>query len=197
MPTLAERKAELRGRMRALRASIPPVERTRMSGMIEARLFEVPAIADARSVLVFLSFGSEVDTAGIVGRLVEDGRRVAVPFVAHDEMHAASYRPGDPVVGSTYGAKEPAGRRIVPPGDIDLVVSPGLAFDRSGYRLGYGGGYFDRFLRRTRHGCVRTGIAFDLQVLDDVPHGHEDERIGLLITDRDTIECTSPAPAAG
>jgi len=186
---LRQVKKALRARVRAARDALPPEEHARRSAAIHARLFGLTEFAAARSVMVFSSFGSEVSTRGIIERLADEGRRIALPHVIGSDMEAVGYRPGDAVTMSSFGAMEPAGGTPVPPEEIDLVVTPGLVFDRAGYRLGYGGGHFDRFLVRVRRDTLRVGVCFDLQVVDELPRDPWDQPVDLLVTDRETIRC--------
>jgi 5-formyltetrahydrofolate cyclo-ligase len=186
---LREQKAALRARMRARRDSIPVEERVRLAGVIEANLFRLPQIKEARAILLFHSFGSEVPTAGMIERLLQEKKRVFLPFLAGPNMEAAELRPGDSLRATTYGPKEPAGRMPADPGTIDAVIAPGLAFDRRGYRLGYGGGHYDRFLARLRAGSPRVGIGFHVQLVPRVPHSPRDQTLDFLVTERETIDC--------
>jgi 5-formyltetrahydrofolate cyclo-ligase len=185
-------KAALRRRMRDLRDRIPLDDREAMAREIERRLSEVDALRRARTVLLFASFGSEVPTGGIMADLDRRGARVLLPFITDGgQMAAGEHRLGEPLVRSGYGPPEPeagpGGRREADPEEIEAVVAPGLAFDRSGYRLGYGGGHFDRYLARLRTGAHRIGIGFHQQVVDRVPHGPGDERLDLVVTDHETF----------
>jgi 5-formyltetrahydrofolate cyclo-ligase len=196
---LARRKAALRERMKAVRKAISPEEREALARAMEDRLFALPALGQAHTVMLFSSFGSEIRTVGLVRRLMDEGRRVLLPFVDGTEMGATELRPEDALVSTSYGPREPAQRRLVDPGDVDLVLAPGLAFDRHGYRIGYGAGYYDRYLARLRPDALRVGIGFHLQVVEEVPHGPADEPLDLVVTDRETIDCrrsrkTSPRP---
>jgi 5-formyltetrahydrofolate cyclo-ligase len=100
-----------------------------------------------------------------------------------------AFRLGYPVRTAPYGAAEPRSPDDVPPESIDVVVVPGLAFDRQGYRVGYGRGYYDRFLPRTRADARRVGIAFSMQTVEDVPHGDADQPVDSLMTEIETICC--------
>jgi 5-formyltetrahydrofolate cyclo-ligase len=184
---LAARKTDLRTRMRALRDSIPPLERERLGRAVADRLFGLQDIRAARTVMVFYSFGSEIPTAGIVDRLSAEAKRVLLPFFDDGAMAAAEVRSGEELLATTYGPKEPSSREPVDPGDIDVVITPGLAFDRRGYRLGYGGGHYDRYLSGVGPRTRRIGIAFHLQLVDEVPREPGDRRIDLLITDREAL----------
>lgn len=186
---VAAHKAALRDRMKAVRASIPEDERASLAGRVTERLFALPELAGARTVMVFSSFGSEIDTGEIAGRLLLEGRRVLLPFLQGRDMEAAELRPGEGPVRSAYGPKEPPDRAPVDSLEIDAVVVPGLAFDRDGYRVGYGGGHYDRYLVRLRPGTPRIGIAFHVQIVEAVPRAPGDEPVTLVVTDRETIRC--------
>jgi 5-formyltetrahydrofolate cyclo-ligase len=186
---LAEEKAALRARMRAVRGAIPSEERAILADRIEGRLSELPVVRGAHTILLFSSFGSEVPTAGIARRFLDRRQRVLLPFLEASTMEAAELRADQPPVATTYGPMEPLERVPVDPAEVDVVVTPGLGFDRAGYRIGYGGGYYDRYLSRLGPHAIRIGIGFDAQVLEAVPHGERDERLDFIVTDRETIDC--------
>jgi 5-formyltetrahydrofolate cyclo-ligase len=186
---LRERKARVRAAARARRDAMPAEARARASDLIAERLLGTLERLPPRTVMVFASFGSEVSTRGIIDALIARGSRVALPVVTRTEMRAAPFRPGDPVRTAPYGAAEPLSADDVPADAIDVVVVPGLAFDRAGYRVGYGRGYYDRFLARTRPGALRIAVAFHVQLVDAVPHGDGDEPVDAIVTEREFIRC--------
>jgi len=185
---LAERKAELRRRMRRVRAGIPLEERARLSDLVEEALFAVPEVARARTIMLFYSFGSEVATEGMIRRSRDGGARVLLPYLEAGGIEAAEVRPEDDLIPTAYGPREPRRRAPVDPAEVDVVVTPGLAFDRRGRRLGYGGGHYDRFIDRLRPGALRLGIAFGVQLVDEVPVGPRDRRVQLVVTEAGTID---------
>jgi 5-formyltetrahydrofolate cyclo-ligase len=187
MMTLSEEKAELRRRMRDLRSAMRDAERERMADAATEQLVSMPEAVRARTVFVFRSFGAEISTARAIERFSARGVRLALPALVGGVMHAAEYRPGDPLAPSDYGALEPVEGRPVEPDALDLIVVPGLAFDAEGHRLGYGGGYYDAFLPATRPDAVRVGFAFDAQVVRRVPHGEHDARLDAVVTDARVI----------
>jgi 5-formyltetrahydrofolate cyclo-ligase len=186
---LAERKAAMRRRMRRVRAGIPPGERARLSALIEEALFAVPEVARARTLLLFYSFGSEVATRDMFGRAHAAGIRVLLPYLEDSRMEAAEVRPGDELTPTAYGPREPARTVPVDPGEVDVVVTPGLAFDRAGRRLGYGGAHYDRFVDRLGPDAVRVGIAFSAQLADEVPAGARDRSVQVVVTEAGAIDC--------
>jgi 5-formyltetrahydrofolate cyclo-ligase len=186
---VAERKAELRRRMRDARAAIAPNRREELARAVEEHLLRVDAVARAGTVLVFYSFGSEIPTQGLIERLSSMGKRVLLPFLDDERrMEAAALAPGEVAVASAYGPKEPPNRVGVHPGEVDVVIAPGLAFDRAGHRLGYGGGHYDRYLRRLRPRALRIGIAFSVQVVKEVPADWGDERVHMVVTEDGVLD---------
>lgn len=175
--------------MREAREAIPQEERIRLASAIEELLFALPEMEAASTVLLFYSFGSEVATRSMTERARSEGKRVLLPYLDGPGLEAAEVRAGDDLVPAWYGAREPARREPIDPAEIDLVVAPGLAFDRQGGRLGYGGGHYDSFLARVGEGSLRVGIGFGAQVVDRVPTEPDDEPVDLVITEVEVIDC--------
>lgn len=185
--SLKGKKEALRARLREARDSIPEGDRVAAAARIADRLPR--ALDGASNVMIFMSFGSEVPTDGICQRLASTGHRLSVPHIETGELVPVEYTPGEVVAEAVWRIREPAELRAVDPTEIDAVVTPGLGFDRSGYRIGYGGGFYDRLLRRCRKDALRIGIGFQIQVIPEVPHGDKDEPLQLVLTDRETIIC--------
>jgi 5-formyltetrahydrofolate cyclo-ligase len=187
---LARAKAELRARIRAELSSLPPAERLRRGEAAALLLTGISELHRARTILAFLSFGGEIPTMPLIEALASSGpdRTLLVPYLETGEMHATPYLPGDPLSPSSYGPSEPARRKPVDPTEIDVVVVPGLAFDREGRRMGRGGGYYDSFLPRMRRDAVRIGLGYREQLLARVPEGPVDRRVDMVVTDREVVE---------
>lgn len=183
----ARAKTALRRRMREVRAAIPPGEREARAAAIERAILGLPEFHAARTVFTFLSMDAEVPTWGLVARLQAEGRDVLLPRVVGGRMEAVAWRRGEALERSFYGASEPSSEAFADPAGIDLVLAPGLAFDRRGNRIGYGGAYFDRFLPRLRPDAVRAGICFHEQVVEHVPTDPHDVALDLLVTDLEVI----------
>jgi len=173
--------------MRAVRAAIPNQERERRSDAVAALVLALPEAARVRRVLTFLSFGSEVSTAPVLTAFRDRGAAIAVPVLRDGRMEAVEFPDGAALVPSSYGAMEPADRIGVPAESVDLVVTPGLAFDASGRRVGYGGGYFDAFLPRIRSDSTSVGVCFAEQLVAEVPAGPDDVRVDVVVTDAEVI----------
>jgi 5-formyltetrahydrofolate cyclo-ligase len=191
---LKRAKRELRRAVLAERDALPPEERTRRSVVATERFLALPEADAAGTVLAFWSFGSELATGPLIDELHRRGTRVALPRIVDGELEARRYRPGDAVSETSFGAFEPTGGPPLDPTEIDLIVVPAVAFDRDGRRVGYGGGYYDRFLPSTRADAIRAGIGFHLQLVAagrTVPAGHFDLRVDLVITETETVRCRS------
>jgi 5-formyltetrahydrofolate cyclo-ligase len=182
-------KASLRAAMRARRDAVPMEERAPASMAIEEHLLALPEVERAGTVLTFWSFGSEVATHDLVARLNDDGKQVALPFLVGGVMRAAPFAPGDELIPTPFGPMEPKVRTEMDPGEVDVVIAPGLAFDRSGYRLGYGGGHFDRYLAAVRQDATAVGIAYAFQVIEAVPHGPGDRPVHVVVTEAQILRC--------
>lgn len=186
---LKQAKRALRRVVLERRDALPGDERRTKSARITERLLAMPEVGGATTALAFWSFGSEVETAGAIVALRERGVRVALPRIETGEMVAVAFEPGDAVAATTFGAMEPTAAGVVEPREVDLVVVPGVAFDRRGARVGYGGGFYDRFLSRTRAGVPAVAIAFALQLVPAVPEGGIDRRVDAIVTEDEVIRC--------
>jgi 5-formyltetrahydrofolate cyclo-ligase len=186
---LKQAKRALRRDVLALRDAVPPQEREVLSAAIVARLLRLPELAQTAVVMAFWSFGSEVDTAPLIERLHADGRTVVLPRIEGAHVVPVAYGPRDDVRPTSFGASEPVGGRELDAAELDLVVVPGVAFDRSGGRVGYGGGFYDRLLPRLRPGVLSIGVAFSLQVVPEVPAGGMDRLLDAVVTELEVIRC--------
>lgn len=186
---LKRAKRALRREVLARRDALDPRERAKMSEAVVSRVLEIPELAGAAAVMAFWSFGSEVDTAPLLDRLQAEGRVVALPRIEAAGIVPVTYRSGETVRSTSFGAREPADGRALAADELDLVLVPGVAFDRSGGRVGYGGGYYDRLIGRLRTGVPTIGLAFSLQLVPAVPAGGMDRPIEAVVTEREVIRC--------
>ncbi|MHC5028978.1 MAG: 5-formyltetrahydrofolate cyclo-ligase, partial [Planctomycetota bacterium] len=142
----------------------------------------------ASVVMLFMPLAREVDTTSIAIRAFQLSKTVCVPRVDWKckDMHPVEISTFDDHNMETdgHGIRTPCDGRLVVPSSIDLIVVPGLAFDARGHRLGRGGGFYDRFLPRLRRTATTVGLAFDEQMIDDVPVEDGDVAIDFVVTDR-------------
>jgi len=149
-----------------------------------SRIFpETDGAGMRRNVFIYLSFSSEAPTDLLIETLQENGYKVYCPKVEGNEMVAVEY--GEDFTISPMRIREPIGQAF--DGEIDCIVTPLLAVDKKGTRLGYGGGYYDRFFEKHKE-AKRIGYAFDFQVLDSVPSEEWDVKLEYTVTDKRVIE---------
>lgn len=153
------------------------------SRQICRKLIGSEAFKRAKTVFVYISFRSEVDTSPVIDECFRQGKRVCVPVVRADGlMDAVSIQSFDGLTFNKYGIAEPADKsKTVKGGDIDLCVVPGSVFDLSLNRIGYGKGYYDRFLSGAD--MVKAAFAFDCQIADNLPAESFDIKMDCVITE--------------
>lgn len=175
--------------MLARRDALSAEERRALSERITGRLLELDAYRAARCVMAYMSFGGEFDTSRLVADVLASGRRLALPRVDGATRAIRIHEVRDPqrdLAAGVWGIREPQADRCpeVPALDVELVLVPGVAFTRSCARLGYGGGYYDGFIRGL--GARRPALvaaAFSLQVLPELPVSDRDQRVDVVVTE--------------
>jgi 5-formyltetrahydrofolate cyclo-ligase len=119
-----------------------------------------------------------------MGWVLASGKQLLIPYVDGAALRAAAIGSAEELAPGYRGIREPAARTPVSIEGSDVVLVPGVAFDPAGRRLGYGGGFYDAFLAGIPTSIPRVGLCFDLQVVDEVPAGDGDERVGIVVTER-------------
>ena len=194
--TQAEQKRRCRNRCRLTRDAIPAAARQEESRQIAARLYALPQYRSAETIFLYLSFGSEVETEGIARRILLDGKRLAVPqcIPSTHEMRLFGICSPTQLEKGAYGILEPKAALIqegqlpeVPRAAVALALVPGLCFDRQGYRIGYGGGYYDRFL--DGYQGVAAGLAYASCLCDRLPREDCDKPVDVILTGTETVWC--------
>lgn len=195
-------KNEIRERILARRNALPPAERSAKNTAVLQNLLSIPQVQNARTIMLYLDFRGEVETDGILRWGWQAGKRMAVPVTvkALRKLIPVELRPFAELQVGTYGIREPKGgtdSRLegrlradeVPVASIDVSIVPGLAFDGKGGRLGYGGGYYDRFLPSLRPDALKIGLAYEFQLVDSVPAEAHDIRMDLIVTESSVRNC--------
>ena len=188
---LADKKV-LRREMLARRRALSTAERTRASKMICARVQALTVLQEARTMMLYASTEEEINLYPLMEVLLTEGRRIVLPEITGGGVMEARELPAmDALTDGTFGILSPDPMRgnIVAPEEIDVIIVPGAAFDENGGRLGLGGGYYDRFLPRAGN-AVRLVLAFDFQIVPDVPMGAQDARVDVILTERRMISCS-------
>ena len=169
-------------------------EINKRSVSIQQRIIDLPIFKSAQVVGAYYPRGSEVNTLDILNKVLEERKILALPATLRDKIlfykiSSIKYLDGNQMVLSKFGIKEPLPSQSDLIDDIDLLIVPGIAFDRYGYRIGYGRGYYDRYLQRKKYVCS-IGLAFELQLLDDnLPHEKFDQRVNAVATEEKIMLC--------
>jgi 5-formyltetrahydrofolate cyclo-ligase len=187
---LKRAKRDVRRRVLALRDGIDPATRERAAADVTRRVLELPEIEAAATVLAFSSFGSELPMLPLIETLVARGIRVGLPVITGTEIEAHAWSPGEPTTTTSFGAEQPADGAWIDPVAIDVILTPAVAVDRTGGRVGYGGGFYDRFLPRTRAEAARIAVVLAEQlVAEALPAGSFDLRVDAVVTPDEVIRC--------
>jgi 5-formyltetrahydrofolate cyclo-ligase len=190
---LKAKKELLRHEVLAKRDARSAEERFEKSAEIASRLVKLSEIIKAESIFTYVSFRSEVDTHRMIDSFLAKGKVVSVPL---SDMKKKIINPfiikslKNDLVPGVFGILEPDLEKIDPviADKIDIVIVPGAAFSENGCRIGYGGGFYDRFLQN--RSITSYALAFDFQLVDEVPFDPEfDMKVDYIVTERRVIEC--------
>jgi 5-formyltetrahydrofolate cyclo-ligase len=189
---LSNTKKKMRKKMLDLRASLGPADIAKKSSLVQKLLFDLPEFRQAQVVMFYVSFRSEVKTGEMIQAALDLDKKIVVPAVSSDRQALEPYFIDslDQLTPGTYGVPEPKSReKRADSGSIDLITVPGCAFDPEGFRLGYGGGYYDRFLGQDQNAAA-VGLAFELQMVPKVPAlKPHDLPVDLIVTEKRVIRC--------
>jgi 5-formyltetrahydrofolate cyclo-ligase len=183
-------KNELRKKYLTLRRCVEG--RQEKSKEIYNRLCKVEEYLRSKKVMYYVSFNSEVDTQYMINEeLRKREKRIYVPKVEGDNLLIFELSDFDELRPGFRNILEPIGENRLPedPKKMDVVIVPGVVFDLRGNRIGYGGGYYDRFLRGTY--AVKIGLAFDIQIIDNLSPviSLQDEKVDILISEAGVYFC--------
>ena len=186
-PSQADRY-ELRKQILAKREALPVCDRQQKSAKIITALVEHDSFVQAKTIFSYINFRSEVITDSLIETCGALNKRLCVPLTIHQEFRLVPYEltEGTHLRVGYCGIPEPdpTFHSQVPSHEIDLIILPGSVFDHFGGRLGYGGGFYDRFVVNEAPGSARIGLAFDLQlVTDKLPLLPHDQPLHYLITE--------------
>ena len=182
-------KSELRKIMIEKRRCMPKSEWENKSRLVQQKLLLCDKFAAAKSIMLYVDCNNEVETRTIISKCIDGGKQVFVPVVRENHtMLAARVTSADfenDYSKNRYGIFEPKTIIPQPPSDIELIIAPMVVADKNMRRLGYGGGYYDRFLENTD--AYITGLCFDFQIVDFLPHDSHDKTMNQIITDKQII----------
>jgi 5-formyltetrahydrofolate cyclo-ligase len=170
-----DEKAALRRRMKMVRDMVD--DHLMRSVQLWAAVAELPEFQRAGSVMAFVGAKGEPDTDPLFARLAAEGRRLLLPRIANKAIEVCDG--SAPMVVSSFGISEPTGPAL-PFDEVDFVIVPGLAFTVRGDRLGYGAGFYDRFLAEVT--APNAGVCFTEQLVDEMPTAAHDIRVQRVVS---------------
>lgn len=197
---MEEKKRKIRQEFLKKRNNLSQDEIKSKSEKIEKELFSLPEFQRAKTVMFYVSFRSEVETEKMTRNALKLKKKIVIPVVHGEKIVVSEIKNlKKELTKGSFGIKEPKKefRRRVNQKEIDLVVVPGVVFDKRGGRLGYGRGYYDRFLRsksiisRMSHSrqCALIGLAFDLQIARKIPLVKGDMKVDKIVTESGIVDC--------
>ncbi|MBU0700809.1 5-formyltetrahydrofolate cyclo-ligase [bacterium] len=192
-------KKHLRASILSIRNTLSPEERCLKSELIAKRLFDLEEFHKSSNILFYVAARSEVQTEGMIRQAIKQGKRVLVPVTdtENKRLFASELHDFDiELAPGAYGIMEPIEiyQRFVALDEVEMIIVPGAAFDLQGYRIGYGGGYYDRMIesivgegsKPALNVCL-VGVCFECQLIDAVPIERHDMAVGMIITEERII----------
>lgn len=206
------KKDIIRKAVLAIRDGMSIEEVENKSRAVIEKIYRTDAYKESKVIMCYVNFRNEVVTRGFMERCLNEHKRVAVPLVrkfslSHEEglsktSHKTLNKRTSEIIASeiynlendlgkgSFGILEPLPENVreVDPRDIDVVIVPGVAFDLKRNRLGFGAGYYDRFLSKVRSDCAKIGICYESQLTDDIPVNQHDIKMDMIITEKRIIK---------
>ncbi|HBP63972.1 MAG TPA: 5-formyltetrahydrofolate cyclo-ligase [Desulfosporosinus sp.] len=189
-------KAEVRQACLCQRTSLGEQERKRKSLIIQQKLMDLSEFQLAKTVMLFLNFREEVETTALAEAMIAGEKRLILPRCApHGILLPIEVRDlNQDIEPGAYGIREPKlTLGVVEPSEIDLIIVPGSGFDLQGNRLGYGGGYYDRFFMLLNPLIPKIALGFECQIIPEVPVDQHDAKMTMLITEKGVYNFKSSA----
>lgn len=177
----------LRRELKILRGKLGKKEKASRDKIIKDRLLKESTYINSKVIFTYVGFDSEIDTIEYIKEFLKDGKKVCIPRTNIKEkyMEAVSINSLDLLSKSEYGILEPScDLEPINKDEIDLIIMPGLAFDKQGGRLGYGGGYYDKYLSTISKDVPKIALAYDFQILEKIPMEEHDIKVDIIISDR-------------
>ncbi|GLC32151.1 5-formyltetrahydrofolate cyclo-ligase [Clostridium omnivorum] len=178
-------KKQIRNNMKTMRSNLHWNDKAKMDTIIFEKVINSDAYQRSKVIFIYVSYNNEVATHRIIEHGLSNNKVICVPKIISLEQGMKSIRINsfDELRENSMGILEPLYNGIeVKPNEVDLLLMPGLAFDSKGGRLGYGGGFYDKYLRKCRQDSVKIGLCYDFQLIDSVPTSELDELVDEVIT---------------
>ena len=189
---LVANKKALRASIKQKRRALSREYRQQASRKMQAELTRLPCYQAAEYIMLYMAMQDEVQLDELIAMVLKNGKKAVIPLVTGAGlMEAVELSDMADLVPDKYGIKTVSEekRRLIAPDKIDLIIVPGVAFDKAGHRLGMGGGFYDRFMLRASR-AVRAALAYDCQLLVSVPAEVHDLTVDYIITEKQNIALT-------
>ena len=157
------------------------------SNQIKNKLFNLSQYKKSKTIMFFVSFNSEVNTHEMIKESLKN-KTIVVPKVVSHEIEPSIIIDFDNLVSGKFGILEPIEAMKIAHKNIGLVLVPGIVFDKEGHRIGYGFGYYDKFLAKVPK-AIKIGLAFDFQVVDKIPAEMHDVPVDMIVTEKRILSC--------
>ena len=184
-------KKILRKEILTKRKNIDIVEKEKMDRKICNKFYESKYYRDAKNIFIYISYDSEINTKEIINKALIDNKKIYVPRTEFKTrlMDAVEIISLDNLIESEYGILEPSIEEPhIEPNELDLIVVPGVAFDRNGGRIGYGAGFYDRYFKKiNKDNIKKMALAYDFQILEKIPMNEQDVPVSYIITEKEFI----------
>lgn len=179
-------KENLRDQYRRIREGLPASARKSAARKILAQLMMTLEFIGTKTVAVYVSKGSEVDTHSLIQALARKKIRIAAPKVVQNKLHFFPIRSIKDCAPGTFGVLEPKSSKAIDPKELDVILVPGIVFDSKGYRIGYGKGFYDQLLSALN--LFNTiGLSYDQTLVPNLPRDGHDVPVNWLITPSRTL----------
>lgn len=195
MNEISNKKKQIRREKLKIRREMNIEEKSNYDKIIKDKFFESSFYKESENIFIYISYDSEINTKDIITRAIKEGKKIYVPRTEFSTklMNAVRIENFDNLVESRYGILEPKkDEPFIDPNDLDLIVVPGVAFDKNGGRVGYGAGYYDRYFKRinseNKSKIIKLVLAYDFQLIDKVPTDEEDVLIDAVMTEKQFIK---------
>lgn len=186
-----EEKKILRNKILSIRDSLNRNEKEIMDNEIFNKLKNTELYKNARNIFIYISFSNEINTINIIKKALEDKKDVFIPkiYKTNKSMKAIKLNSFDDLKKNSMGILEPIDdSKYIEKENIDLIVVPGVVFDKDCNRIGYGGGYYDRYLKDIAYKNNKVVLAYDLQVIDKIESEEHDIKVDYIITNSKIIK---------
>jgi len=187
-------KQQIREEILQKRKNLSKEEVNIKSKPIKENFYSLGCFKKAKNILFYVSYGNEADTQNIIGELLEKkDKKILIPYIMEDNpiLQVSEIKDFNDLEPKAFGILETKENKInnFNPDDIDLIIIPGIAFDRNGHRIGHGNGYYDKFLSSLKRNPVKIALAFDFQIVDKIDNEEHDVPIDIIITEKEIIHC--------